>query len=180
MLSSMLFNVSLTSSLAILGLSLIKQLRFWPPPGKKTWQHRVFMVLFRLFLYPLIALTITEFEWATDPASLARTSIGIILFCVGFGLAIKITLDMGWRNAFGEKKGLRTSGWFSRSRNPIYVATWIGLIGWASIANSLSVSILLALWAFLYVLAPFLEEPWLELQYGDAYREYRKTVRRFF
>ena len=33
--------------------------------------------------------------------------------------------------------------------------------------------------ALVFVVAPLTEEPWLEEQYGDAYREYRKRVPRF-
>lgn len=86
---------------------------------------------------------------------------------------------MGWRNAFGEKLGLRTTGWFSRSRNPIYLATWLGLIGWALLANAWMVTALLATWALFYAIAPMLEEPWLERQYGEDYRAYKAAVPRF-
>lgn len=87
---------------------------------------------------------------------------------------------MGWRNAFGEKRGLVTDGYFSISRNPVYVATWVGLVGWAFIINSTFVTILLGFWAALYLLAPIFEEPWLEEVYGDEFRAYKNQVRRFF
>jgi protein-S-isoprenylcysteine O-methyltransferase Ste14 len=86
---------------------------------------------------------------------------------------------MGWRNAFGEKKGLVTDGWFAISRNPVYVATWAGLLGWGLVLGQSSVTGLLTLWALLYVLAPFLEERWLEQQYGDEFRRYKSSVARF-
>jgi protein-S-isoprenylcysteine O-methyltransferase Ste14 len=87
---------------------------------------------------------------------------------------------MGWRNAFGEKQGLVTDGYFSKSRNRVYVATWVGLVGWALIYNSTFVSILLGFWAVLYLLAPIFEESWLEEMYGDEFRTYKCQVRRFF
>jgi protein-S-isoprenylcysteine O-methyltransferase Ste14 len=86
---------------------------------------------------------------------------------------------MGWRNAFGEKKGLVTDGWFAISRNPVYVVTWIGQVGWGLILAQWSVTVLLALWALLYVLAPFLEERWLEQEYGDDFPRYKSNVARF-
>ena len=101
------------------------------------------------------------------------------MFLGGFGIAVWITLQMGWRNAFGEKRGLVSDGWFRFSRNPVYVATWVGLSGWGLIANQLQVTILLLAWALLYVLAPFFEEPWLDTQYGAAYRAYKARTRRF-
>ena len=106
-------------------------------------------------------------------------AIGGILFCMGFGFAVRLTLHMGWRNAFGEKRGLVTDGFFSKSRNPVYVATWVGLAGWALIANSFLVSMLLGFWAVLYLLAPIFEEPWLEQMYGAEFRAYKQQVRRF-
>ena len=93
-------------------------------------------------------------------------------------MAIRITLYMGWRNAFGEKLGLMTSGWFAWSRNPIYVFTWLGLIGWALIANHVLVSLLLTAWALMYIIAPLFEEPWLEAEYQDTYLKYKQRVRR--
>ncbi len=179
----LLFIVSLASILAIFTLSGLAVLRsdfqFFPPPNKRSWQHRAFMFLFRLFLYPLVVLTILSFEPAEDSAKIVRYWVGGVLFVVGFGLALWITLRMGWRNAFGEKRGLVTDGWFKRSRNPVYVATWMGLAGWGLIASQWSVTVLLLAWALLYVLAPFVEEPWLESQYGAAYRDYKTSTRRF-
>ena len=127
----------------------------------------------------MIILTGLEFRFLQGKYGLIQYSIGGLLLIVGFCLAFWITLQMGWRNAFGEKLGLRTTGWFAWSRNPIYVVTCIGLIGWGLVANSILVSILLALWAVMYVLAPFVEEPWLEREYGQKYRDYKARTPRF-
>jgi protein-S-isoprenylcysteine O-methyltransferase Ste14 len=184
MLPNILFGISLGSVGFILTLSLIAtridNFQFWPPPSKESWQHRCFLILFRCFLYPLILLSVLEFDISSIASRYVAIAIGTLLFCVGFGFAVRITLHMGWRNAFGEKRGLVTDGYFSKSRNPVYVATWVGLAGWALIANSMLVSILLGCWAVLYLLAPIFEEPWLEEIYGDEFREYKKQVRRFF
>ena len=53
------------------------------------------------------------------------------------------------------------------------------LRGVSVLANSVLLWIthlLLCLW---FVIEPLAEEPWLEEQYGDAYREYRRRVPRF-
>lgn len=177
------FGLSLLGILAIFAFALSAQVtgcfQFWPPPEGKSWQHRSFLLLFRLYLYPLIALSILEFELASGVSALWQYFVGGILLLVGFGLAMRITLQMGWRNAFGEKKGLITEGWFSISRNPVYVVTWIGLLGWGLIVGKWSVAALLVLWAIMYVLAPFLEEPWLERQYGEEFKTYKSKVPRF-
>ncbi|MEQ3746397.1 MAG: methyltransferase [Henriciella sp.] len=105
---------------------------------------------------------------------------GVIMIFVGFGAAFRITFLMGWRNAFGEPTGLRTEGWFQHSRNPVYVATWIGLIGWGLVIPDPFIRVLLAFWGLLYLLAPLFEEPWLEREYGQAYLAYKKSTPRFF
>ena len=111
---------------------------------------------------------------------MARQGVGGVLAVTGIGLAFWISIQLGWRNAFGEARGLVTDGWFRFSRNPIYVVTWLGLLGWAIILNDLRVTFLLSLWAAMYWLAPRIEEPWLERQYGDEYCAYKQRTRRFF
>lgn len=178
------FSLSISGISAIFVLSAMAGLRddfqFFPPPSKLSWQHKTFLGLFRLFLYPLIALTVFVFEPPEQKSLVWLYAFGSLLILIGFGMAFRITFQMGWRNAFGEKRGLVTTGWFSRSRNPVYVFTWLGLIGWVLVAQSLLVTVLLLAWAVLYVFAPIFEEPWLEKQYGDVYREYKRHVPRFF
>ncbi len=178
------FGLSLTGALSIFALSALtmfkRDFQFFPPPSGTSWQHATFLMLFRLFLYPLVALSLLTFSPASVPDEWLVHAIGGSLVIIGFGLAVRITLQMGWRNAFGEKRGLLKSGWFARSRNPVYVATWIALLGWGLIASDSRVVILLILWAVMYWVAPRFEEPWLEVQYGDEYRAYKAQTPRFF
>lgn len=176
------FGLSLTGASAIFGLSAMAALRpdfqFFPPPSKKSWQHRAFLALFRLYLYPLIALTVLVFSPLEGLRAWAQYGAGGALLLIGFGMAIRVTLYMGWRNAFGEKLVLMTTGWFAWSRNPIYVFTRLGLIGWAILVNSWLVTLLLGAWAIMYLVAPYFEEPWLEAEYGEEYLKYKRSVRR--
>lgn len=177
-------GLSLFGVVAIFVLALTSPMvtgsRFFPPPSRKSWQHRTFMLLFRCHLYSLVALTLVVFDPLTGTRAVLQYVAGAALLVVGFGIAFRITVQMGWRNAFGERRGLATDGWFQFSRNPIYVATWIGLLGWGLIANNTFVSFLLGLWALMYVLAPLVEEPWLEREYGGAYLAYKERTPRFF
>jgi len=75
---------------------------------------------------------------------------------------------------------MKIDGAYQWSRNPIYIVSIIGMFGIGITVASWLVTTLLALWALFYLLAPFLEEPWLEKQYGDEYLAYRKRVPRFF
>lgn len=178
--STILFVLSLIGGTLLLALALastaFRTFEFFPPPSKKSWQSIAFISLFRLFLYPLIVLSVLEYEHPTDWSQIV---LGVTFLVVGFGTAILITFQMGWRNAFGERRGLQTSGWFRLSRNPVYVATWIGLVGWVIIIPVMQVAILLALWGLMYLLAPLVEEPWLEREYGSEYLAYRRRTRRF-
>lgn len=140
MLSDRLFGVSLLAASIVAVLCATsapkRKFRFWPPPRGGSRQHISFGWLFRLFVYPLVVLTFIELEAVVGVRALVQYSVGALALIVGFGVAFLVTLQMGWRNAFGERRGLETTGWFSRSRNPVYVATWLGLVGWALVANS--------------------------------------------
>ena len=178
--STILFVLSLSGGTLLLILALasmaLRSFHFFPPPSKKSWQSIAFICLFRLFVYPLIALSVLEYEHPTDWPQII---FGFMLLVVGFGMAFLITFQMGWRNAFGEKRGLQTAGWFRFSRNPVYVATIVGLIGWGILLPQTDVLVLISIWVTMYLVAPFFEEPWLEHQYGAEYAQYKSRTPRF-
>jgi protein-S-isoprenylcysteine O-methyltransferase Ste14 len=150
--------------------------RFWPPEKVASWQHQSFRALFRLGLYPLIAgsalLAFEDGFW--------MPLVGVSLTVIGFGSALLFTGRLGWKQAFGKATGLVTAGPYAYSRNPVYVSTWLGLIGWALCLPHPAIIIPIVLWALLYLIAPFLEEPWLEAQFGLDYVNYKKATPRFF
>lgn len=180
-LSIVVYGFTLAIALTIGVLSFAGGIRsdfaFWPPPKTGGWQHQTFRVLFRLFFVGLVALSLIEII-DSRPAGW-RLIVGTPLTVLGFGFALYWTGFLGWRNAFGEPEGLKTSGIYRWSRNPIYVVSIVALIGWAFLVGTWSVTSLLTLWGLFYVAAPFLEEPWLEEQYGDAFRSYKAEVPRF-
>ena len=72
------------------------------------------------------------------------------------------------------------SGPFRFSRNPMYLARTLLYLGLGFMANALSV--LLTLLPLLVVIRYGVierEEGYLEAKFGDAYRQYRTTVRRW-
>jgi len=174
------FAVGLVAVIAITTLSMLKFIKndfeFWPPPSSTSWQHSVFRWLFRVFFFCLIGLTIVDFH----AGSMWRYVLGGLSFVVGFGFALRWTGFLGWRDAFGEANGLKTQGPFRWSRNPIYLVSIVGMVGWAVAVNSSYLSILLGIWALLYMGAPFLEEPWLEREFGDDFRRYIEKAPRYF
>ena len=172
------FIISCVSGIILLGLSMSSQLEFWPPSGKDTWQYRLFWLCFRVMLISLVVVCVLDFNGLGGFRTLYY-AFGIPLAIFGFGVALYLTIFLGWKNAHGEPEGLKTTGLYRWSRNPIYVVSLIGMFGLGITINSLYVYVLLGLWAILYVVAPFREEPWLEKQYGNEYLKYKARVPRF-
>lgn len=181
MLNIVVYVISLSAVLAIASPSIAALFEpgfeFWPPPSTESWQYRTFRWLFRIFFVGLVTLTLPELGAST--VAVWRLVICIPLIVVGFGLALYWTNFLGWRNAFGEPEGLKTGGIYRFSRNPIYAVSIVGMLGWALIVGTWSVASLLAAWALLYIGAPFVEEPWLEKQYGESFTSYKASVPRF-
>ena len=183
-MTTLLFVLALSSIVAMLllfgGSVITKRYQFFPPPDKETWQYRVFWGLFRTMFVSLVAISFLDFAPLTSGSRIFRLYIGMPLLGIGMGSALYLTAKLGWQNAHGESSGLVTTGCYRFSRNPVYVASIVGMLGWAVLVNSADVSILLALWALLYIGAPWVEEPWLEARYGNEFKTYKTRVSRFF
>ena len=177
------FLTAFASSSLLLALLLAsgasRHLQCFPPPSMSCWQQRTFRLLFRCLVAGLLVLSWHTFPAQADGNSV-RLTVGVGLFVCGFGIATHATLQLGWHSAFGRDDGLRTGGWFRYSRNPIYVATWVGLTGWALVVPDPRVMSLLWCWAAAYVLALALEERWLIARYGESYLRYAASTPRFF
>jgi len=178
---SILFAIGVTAGTTILLLSLagllISRFQFWPPPQADSWQHRVFWTLFRTMFVSLVVLCVLDYQ-GIGPVDRVRAFIGWSMVVAGFGLATLVTSKLGWQDAHGEANQLRTDGWFGWSRNPIYVLSFVGMAGIAIAVNSWFANWLLGLWGCMYLLAPFAEEPWLEEEFGEEFRNYASKVPR--
>jgi len=183
-MSQIVFYIALLSIAAILISSLLafmsENFSFFPPPSKDSWQYRVFWALFRLMFIGLLYLSYSEFSPEPFFSSQLRYFFWLPLLVLGFGAATVISAKLGWENAHGEKGGLIVSGLYRWSRNPIYATSLVGMIGWGFFVSSHYVSALLGLWALMYLLAPFIEEQWLERTYGTQFLTYKENSSRFF
>ena len=179
------FATGVVAAVLLLGFALssyfLADFHFWPPEQGKPWQYHVFWILFRIFVLSLVALSILDFHGAVSaPAPAWLGFVGWPLAALGFGAALYLTNFLGWRTAYSvEPEGLRTDGAFTWSRNPIYVVTLVGMVGLGLAVASWWAAILLTLWALFYLLAPVLEEPWLEHTYGSEYLDYKSRTPRF-
>ncbi len=118
------------------------------------------------------------------PPSLPRIAIGAALFLLG-------VLLVAWSGRTFRKAhtqvltnqpatAIVTAGPYSVSRNPIYIATFLGLVGLAIGFNSLW---FLAAMVVMYFVLRFgviaREEAYLEGKFGAVYLEYKARVRRW-
>lgn len=176
------FTISALAGVALVLLSLATLARpaihFWPPPRTDSWQYRLFWSLFRIMVAGLLLLCVIDYGGLGRP-EVWQTILALVLGALGFGLAFHITHSLGWEEAHGEAGGLNTTGWYAWSRNPVYLVSIFGMGGIGLAVHSAYVDWLLTLWALIYIAAPFLEEPWLEQQYGEEYSRYRARVARF-
>ena len=101
------------------------------------------------------------------------------MFVGGILIALESIRELGLDETEGVEGDLRTGGLYRYSRNPQYVGDIIMTVGFMLLTNSRLVIFLGAVHLAYYVLLPFAEEPWLQDQYGEKYREYREAVPRF-
>ena len=152
--------------------------RIWPPPGRRSWQYFLTWAGFCAVCgINLLLLLVHWNSWVFQ--SPLRFVVGIPLALLGGMLAVWGMVTVGWKNTSGLKGGFVSDGPYRFTRNPQYVGDIVFFIGVGVIANSVFLWIAHLLLALVFVVAPLTEEPWLEEQYGNAYREYRRRVPRF-
>ena len=106
--------------------------------------------------------------------------IGLPLIAVGVGLSAWSVLAAGDTEIESPNR-LLTSGPYSLSRNPMYVAWMLMYLGIGLTANSLwIIAFLPIVVAFTHFVDVRKEERFLEKQFGDEYLQYKGQVRRYF
>ncbi len=152
--------------------------RVWPPPRLRSWQYFVtwgcFWAVCGLNTLLLLMYWNSWVFWSP-----LRFIVGVPLALLGGLLAVWGMVTVGLKNTSGLKGGFVDSGPYRFTRNPQYLGDIVFFIGVGVIANSVFLWITHLLLVLVFVVAPLTEEPWLEDQYGDAYREYRRRVPRF-
>ena len=109
--------------------------------------------------------------------------LGDVLRLCGYALIVAGCLWRVWCLTFigGAKDGvLTTTGPYSVVRNPLYVGSFLGVIGFGlAVRLPLLPVVLLFMFAALYPAVVANEEQRLEELFGDAYRCYRDTTPRW-
>jgi len=166
-------------TLTAIGWSIVRpDRRIWPPQSYvTTTPFVVWGVTYALF-GAIIALGIIGWGQAAI-AGLLRYGLGPLLIILGNLAVWSEVIRFGLPQTGGAVGQLKIDGLYRYSRNPQYIADIAILIGWALLCASLVALPAIVAGILLLLIAPFAEEPWLEEQYGRAYREYKVTVRRY-
>ncbi len=164
--------------LALIWSIAVPERRIWPPIRTTTSLKITIWLLTIAIFASAFFLGILDWNTFGLPAWL-RWSVGILLILFGNLVVWRGVFQIGMAATSGEVDELRTDGIYRWSRNPQYVADMVILAGWGILAASIwALPIMILGWVVL-ILAPFAEEPWLEEAYGDEFRAYKSTVRRF-
>src|SRR5262249_13153883 len=139
-----------------------------------------------LYLGALVVVLALRWLW---PAPMFAGGVafwpGLACLAIGFGLAVwgSRTMEAAGTNVNPKRPAtaIVTAGPFRYSRNPLYCSLTLVYVGLVLTLNT---------WWGLVVLVPLLavmhfgvvrrEERYLERKFGDSYRQYRATVRRYF
>jgi protein-S-isoprenylcysteine O-methyltransferase Ste14 len=115
--------------------------------------------------------------WNFGGLTAVLVGLGLYAWCLTFHFR---TYTNAVRVGFAPPH-LVSGGPYQASRNPMYVSGLFVWLGWAVFYGSIAVFIaLVLLWAvFSFRVIPQ-EERQLEALFGDEYREYKRSVRRWF
>ena len=157
-----------------------------------TWKQIAAAIVgiptFWLFII-LFAWGFVSLDWVAGTGDIIPRSVGLvgggIIFSLGFGLIVW-TLIFFWGTRgtpfpANPPKSLITKGPYACSRNPMLGGFMIALFGIGLLFQSVMLCIpgvllfsLLAWWFVTHV-----EEPEIEMRFGEEYRAYKKRVPRF-
>lgn len=128
------------------------------------------------FAVPLLLARFDFSSFSLFSVPVLLTGVVLLLWCVrDFYISGKGTLA-----PWSPPQSLVTAGLYRFSRNPMYIAVALVLLGWALGFRSpgLLMYALAVMLAF-HLRVVFGEEPWLERRYGEEWRRYRERVPRW-
>lgn len=100
---------------------------------------------------------------------------GIILYGIGIILCVCSTFDF----SKPTKNGINLKGLYRYSRNPMYIAYFIYILGCVLLTQSLLLLLILILFQIATHWIILSEEKWCKVEFGNEYVEYMKKVRRY-
>ena len=177
-----LFGITLVIEF-LLGGGLIVSLllpkhRVWPPPKKDSWRfwYTHFLTESSIFFF----LVLGFLDWNTFfLVHWLRLVFASILMCVGAIIFFWALRTLTVSTSLGLKGKLVTEGPYRYSRNPQYIATVLLFSGAMLLFNSSYAFITGTTGNILFLIMPFIEEPWLRERFKEEYDEYCREVPRF-
>lgn len=170
---------ALTLLLALAGSIAFPSRRIWPPTERgAAWRQTLIWVCFLGAFAGLMVVGVSSVGTLGLGGGWVRW-VGAGLVLAGLGLAIYGIAFLGDRNTVGLKDTLITGGPYRYTRNPQYLGDLAVIAGLVVLTDSLPAALAAIPGALCFLAFPFAEEPWLERQYGAAYRAYRRGVPRF-
>lgn len=151
--------------------------RLWPV-SERNWKFWLTWTLWPVSMVTALGVGVLDRGSFVLPTSISLI-VGGGIFVGGILIALESILELGLDETEGMDGDLRTGGLYRYSRNPQYVGDTIMTVGFVLLTNSRLVIFLGTLHLAYYVLLPLAEEPWLQEEYGENYREYREAVPRF-
>jgi protein-S-isoprenylcysteine O-methyltransferase Ste14 len=153
--------------------------RIWPPPSRHGWQLYTTWFLSWVSLSGVFLLAVLGGNTLAIPTWI-RLGAGVPLLGIGVAVLAGGFRELSVQTTLGVQGPLIRSGPYRWSRNPQYVGAACYLVSLVLLSGShLAAIACLAVTAW-FLATPFVEEPWLAERYGDAWREYRRSVPRFF
>jgi len=140
---------------------------FAPLEGKEKIAYWIYQITTLLIVVALVFLKIR-----TDSEGFL---IGAAVYGLGLVLYGKATADF----AQPKTNGINVSGLYRISRNPMYVAYFICLLGCALMSGSWILFALLALFQIASHWIILSEERWCIREFGEEYVRYMRQVRRY-
>ena len=138
------------------------------PPVKDRIAFWVYMISTVAMLVYLFFIKIV-FKSNMFFIGVAISGIGILLYAISF-------INYGKPS----EQGINTNGIYRFSRNPIYVAFFIYLLGCVLMTQSLVFFAIVIIYQVSVHWIIISEERWCIEQFGEQYLQYMKKVRRYF
>lgn len=173
------FAVGLLAGVAHLAgvvASVVTDYRYWPP-GERDWRFYATWTLSHALSFAIVAVGVLD--WNALGLPWPAHAAGVGLFVAGYAVALKGGRDLGFAETLGLEGELQVEGLYRYSRNPQYVGYLAATVGAGLVVATPWALPLLGVYAVLWVVMPFAEEPWLVEQHGAAYERYRERVPRF-
>lgn len=180
--NGLFFIIVLSGILEILGLIITlgyPKARIWPPPGKKSWQFWYVWGPAPILFLGIPILGILDLNTFRHELGLIGIILGGGLLIFGFFFGFFGVRTLSYHQSLGLKGKMVTYGPYKYTRNPQYVSNIALVIATFLLTNSMLVLVTGILAISWFLIAPLCEEPWLQLQFGNDFRDYLRAVPRF-